>query len=271
MFTVLGSTGSIGSSLAASLRAAGVDVYAPGRFDPDPFERELGHVVYCVGLTANFRALPLETVDAHVGVLRTLLEHGAYDSLLYLSSTRVYRGAQVAHEDDRLDLDPSDPDDVYNASKLLGEALCLSRPEPTTRVVRLSNVIGPHASSPSFVQSLTADAVARGSITLETQLESTKNYVDIRDVVEVLPRIATVGRARLYNVAGETSTTHQEVVDVLRRETGCSVSVRPGAPISTSPAIAIDRVRDELGFAPRGIASSLPEMVAAYRAAASPR
>ena len=87
------------------------------------------------------------------------------NSLLYLSTTRVYRNALETTESATLQVSPTDPDDVYNITKLAGEALCLSLPNPTTRVARLSNVIGAGAQSDSFLASVMRDA-REGAVTI---------------------------------------------------------------------------------------------------------
>jgi nucleoside-diphosphate-sugar epimerase len=264
-FTILGASGSIGSSLERALIDCGAQVYAPKRGDSEILRRPLGHVVYCVGLTADFRTRPFETVDAHVEFLRRLLEHGAYDSMLYLSSTRVYRGLTLGDEDTALLIRPSDPDDLYNASKLLGETLCLTAHTARTRVARISNVVGPGARAPSFVLSLVRSALETGTIRLEAHAESTKDYVDIRDVVDVLPRILD-GSERIYNVASSVQTTHGEVAEMIGEITGALVAVDYDAPIQTFPAISTARVQREFGFSPRPLRSSLVDMVDTERA-----
>jgi len=64
--TVLGGSGFIGSHVARHLRRLGVACDTPARDDESIFSRPLGHVIYAIGLTADFRARPLETVEAHV-------------------------------------------------------------------------------------------------------------------------------------------------------------------------------------------------------------
>jgi nucleoside-diphosphate-sugar epimerase len=265
MFSILGASGSIGKSLGHALRRSGVKTYEPAREDMAIYERDLGDVVYCVGLTADFRSRPFETVDAHVGLLRSMLERATFSSFLYLSSTRVYRGLQVGREEVPLLVDPANPEEIYNASKVLGEILCLSQARETVRVVRLSNVIGPYATSPSFARSIVADAVDRGVIELESHLDSAKNYVDIRDVVDIIPQIVATGRARLYNIAGANSTTHREFVALIQRATNCTIIERPGMPLKEFPPIAIDRISREFDFVPRPVGESLTDMVSEYR------
>ena len=133
-FTVLGGTGFVGAHLARFLRACGDEVAVPPR--DAALSGDLSHVVYAIGLTADFRTRPFATIEAHVCRLSRLLERAKFESLLYLSSTRVYARTSVALEDMALAVDPTVTDDLYNVSKLAGESLCLSRETPTVRVAR---------------------------------------------------------------------------------------------------------------------------------------
>ena len=168
-YTVLGAGGFIGSHLARELRARGEEVTTPAR--GERLEgRDLGSVFYCVGLTSDFRARPFDTVEAHVVLLSHVLEHCDFTSLVYLSSTRVYRRlAGPATEDVPLPMVAGDPDDLYAISKLLGESIGFSSSRPF-KVARLSNVYGPDRGSRNFLGSLIEDALATGRIVLESAL-----------------------------------------------------------------------------------------------------
>lgn len=244
-FTVLGAGGYIGSHLVGRLLAAGHECRAVTREDPWEEGDELGHVVFAVGLTADFRSRPAETVEAHVCEALRVLRHATFDSFLYLSSTRVYNGVAEGREDARLA-----PDDLYDLSKLTGEALCLADPRPGVRVARLSNVYGGNGQSPSFLAGL-LEAAGNGTIRLRTDPASEKDYVHLDDVCEVLPEIAVEGRRRLYNVASGLNVPHGRIVDILALRTGCAVEVEPGAPVVKAPRISIERVREEFTFNPR--------------------
>src|SRR5687768_14738265 len=89
MITVLGSQGFVGRHVVQELEQRGLPYFAPPREAPLS-GTPLGDVIYCIGLTADFRSRPFETVEAHVVKLRDVLEGCDLDSLLYLSSTRVY-------------------------------------------------------------------------------------------------------------------------------------------------------------------------------------
>lgn len=264
-FTVLGAGGFIGRNLAARLRQTGHAVLTPGRGSLGHLrDQPLGHVIYCIGVTADFRQRPLDTVEAHVGALGDLLRGADLASLLYLSSTRVYARAGDAREDALLPASPRDPSDLYNLSKMMGEALCLNAGGPRARVVRLANVVGLDPLSQNFLPAIVRQALD-GRIVLQSTLASAKNYVVLEDVLDLLPRIAEHGASDVYNVAGERNVSHREIVDRLAELTGCTVTVAPGAVEQSFPPIPIERIRREFGFRPRDPLAELASIVAAHR------
>jgi len=256
-WTVLGSSGTIGRRLVARLRTAGQTVDTPDRGDAGLYRRPLGHVIYAIGLTADFRRRPYDTVQAHVSVLAELLQQADFESLLYLSSTRVYARAASGREDSPLPVLAQDPSDLYNLSKLMGESLCLQDARAGVRVARLSNVVGGEdADSANFVPSLVREARG-GRIVLQTAADSAKDYIHIDDVAELLPRIAVGGRERLYNVASGVQTTHAQWTAQLAAQTGCAVEVTPGAPAVRFIPVDIGRIRAEFDFQPRPVLAAL--------------
>ncbi len=262
--TVLGSSGFIGSHLARRLRGSGAECFTPSRDDPAIFEQALGHVFFCIGLTADYRGRPHETVDAHVCRLLHVLREATFESLLYLSSTRIYAGGSGTDEETALRIDPGDPDNLYDISKIMGESLCHAR-GGGVRVARLSNVCGVNPSSEMFFDSVLRDAVAKGKVVLRTAPDSAKDYVMIDDAVEALIRIAGGGQGRVYNVASGRNVSHSELLDGLRRVTGCEVEWTPGADRTVFPPISIDRLRDEFGLTPASPVDHLDALVAAYK------
>ncbi|HYB10587.1 MAG TPA: NAD(P)-dependent oxidoreductase [Alphaproteobacteria bacterium] len=260
-FTILGGSGFIGSRLAMELRASGEEVFAPGRDDGAYLSRELGHVIYCVGVTSDFHSRPLDTVDAHVAALMPLLRCGRFESLLYLSSTRVYRGCADGREDAILSLRVEASDDLYNTSKLMGEAICLASGRPSMRVVRLSNVYGEGMSRKTFLASILRDAVETGLMHLNTTPDSRKDYLSLDDLTPLLPRIAAAGRHRIYNVASGSNVTNGELAQRISHLTGCRIGIAANARSSVFPQISIDRAQREFGFAPARLEEHLPALV----------
>ncbi|MCB5173556.1 SDR family oxidoreductase [Microvirga sp. SM9] len=240
--TVFGATGFIGARLVQYLRAKGYEVFAPERGSRSWCNQPLGHVFYCIGITADFRRRPLDTVQAHVSVVSDILHHGIFDSFLYLSSTRVYCRASGAHETAVTPVVSADPSDLYNLSKLTGEAACLALGRDHVRVARLSNVYGSDFSSENFLSSIIQDAFRTGRILLRTAPDSEKDYIWIEDVAYALEQIALKGSEQIYNVASGENTRHGAITQVLSSVTGCDVVVQEGAPIQRFPTIDTTRL-----------------------------
>lgn len=265
-FTVVGAGGFIGSHLRARLEEQGHAVQAPERSDGAWLQGpgELGHVIYCAGLTSDTLTRPYEAVRAHVDLVAEILERARFDSLLYLSSTRVYAGAASGSEDARLCIDPRAEDDFFASTKLMGEALCAAGGPRPVRVVRLSNVYGADVGSGNFLSSIISDALLKGEVVLETALDSAKDYVSIDDVCDVLPQIALGGRQDVYNVASAINVPNRELIEALADITSCTWQVEEGAPTRTFPVIDTARLRAEFPWEPATVLDDLPELVSVF-------
>ena len=269
MFTVFGASGYIGSQMVRHLAAQGDDVATPAR-GAAAMRGEMGHVIYAIGLTADFRTRPFETMEAHVSYLAEVLQSERFESFLYLSSTRVYARAARAEETEEIAVDPADASDLYNISKLAGESLCLTRPEATVRVARLANVFGGAMDgtvpSANFLPTVVREAACDGRVRLGTALASAKDYIAIEDVTRALRRIALSGRHRLYNVASGQNVTNAAIAAELQRLCGCEVEVPPDAPVRAFPRIDTTRLAAEFTppdppWAPASVLGRLPDIV----------
>ena len=263
MITVLGASGFIGSHLVKRLEELGIPFDAPRR-DDTISTGNAGDVIYCIGLTSDFRSRPFDTVHAHVCKLLTVLEGCEFDSLLYLSSTRLYRtDMPEAKEEDSFQVNSLNPSDLYNISKAMGESLSIAGGKKT-RVVRLSNVYGDDFTSENFLPLVIKDAVSKKKVILQTSADSTKDYVNIRDVVEGLINIATKGEHAIYNLASGVNTSNQQLMDRIRQVTGCEVEFEREAPTISFPPINIDRMRKEFDFRPSNVLADIPNLVESY-------
>lgn len=258
-FTVIGSSGFIGHALAEALTGHSgaavrrVDRQQIGHLSGPSSGEDFGHVFYCIGLTANFRTRPFDTVQAHVCVLREFLEKARFETFTYLSSTRVYEGANGTTESASLRVSPSDPGHLYNLSKLMGESLCHAR-GANAKVVRLSNVYGAAMPPKNFLSQVLQESRESGKVQFLTAPSSSKDYVSIDDVVRWLPMIATQGKHSVYNVATGRNTSNAHIGKLLQQR-GVDVSFSADAPEWSFPVIDTRRLNEAFGPP----SSSLPE------------
>lgn len=251
--TILGAGGWIGAALSNHLQQLGQDVKAVDRTNLSSWltaSEPQGALIYAIGLTADFRQRPHETCQAHVDLLSQVLQRKGVDQLLYLSSTRVYSRSFDTSETAALPCLSSDPSDLYNLSKLLGEALVLQDPRPGMRVVRLSNVIGADQPRSTFVGALLAEAQTAKSVTIRQPPNAEKDYVALTDVIRLLPQIAQHAQQRLYNLGSGINSSHSEVAAWLGSQ-GIEVKFSSlPEPSLKFPPLQIERLRQE--FEPPG-------------------
>lgn len=258
---MFGSTGFVGRSIVAYLSERGHEVRGVGRSDLPKRGSALGHAIYCIGLTANFRSDLIGAARAHVCVLCDLLESYSFDSFLYISSTRVYMGCASSREDAPLSVDPRSADYVYNLSKLTGESLCLARPEAAFRVARLANVVGRGDRTSNFLPSLLDEARRTGHVTIRTSPQSSKDYIDVDDVCIALEKICLNGRLRVYNVASGSNVSNARIAGLIETKLGATVQFQPDAPTVTFPSITITHMKEEFGFEPVAFERSFSKLV----------
>lgn len=246
--TIIGSSGYIGGYLSNYLRDNQYSVITPQRGDENIFQADLGKIIYCAGMTADFRFKPFETIDSHITLLRKLLEVGKFSSLLYLSSTRVYQGLAEGKEDSNILIDPTDPEYLYNLTKLTGESLCRASGRDCVRIARLSNVVGPKLwkHEHTFIGSLIASA-RKGHIHLEGNPSSEKDYISVNDVARYLTLISESGKSTLYNVGSGVQTKNIEWVRYISDKYKCTYSCSSMEPIQSFPPISVQQIQAEFG------------------------
>ena len=65
----------------------------------------------------------------------SILDNYKFDSLLYISSGRIYYNMNSTLEENYFSVNPNLKNDLYNISKLQGESLCLSMNNPKIKII----------------------------------------------------------------------------------------------------------------------------------------
>lgn len=261
MITILGASGFLGSHMELKCKNENIPYWSPAR--QDKLEgKKLGHVLYCIGLTSDFRTKPFDTVEAHVCKLNEVLKHCDFDSLTYLSSTRVYINSinEFAAETDKLIIDPLNPDDLYNLTKLTGERLCLSSGR-NTKVVRLSNIVGNDIHSENFLPTILKQIKINKTLDLGISLSSAKDYLFIDDAIHILYKIMTAGKEKIYNLGSGINTSNKELMDEIKRYIEFTYTENQNAKEIIFPRISVDRIKKEFNHSPTSINTYIPQLL----------
>jgi nucleoside-diphosphate-sugar epimerase len=255
-FTVFGATGFIGGHMARHLRAQGIETETPAR-GADLKGRDLGHVIYAIGVVGGAKNKTAEMIEAHATLPERLLREAKFDSFLYLSSTRVYDGLKEGREDAPLSVLPG-AGSVFALSKMMGEAVCLAHSSPAVRVARLSNIYGPGQSEMTFLGAVLRDLKAKKEVTILEAPDSSKDYLAVAEAVRLLQAIAVGGKERIYNVASGAVVTHRRLADTLGR-----IGFAPGGATRTFPAMDVSRITREFGAPAAALLDDLPRLMEA--------
>ncbi len=263
-FTILGASGFIGSNISKVLRNQNNECYTPNIRNESLKNQNLGHVIYSLGVS-DFVNNPLQAIDAHVCILNDILKNYDFDSLLYISSGRMYYNMNSTLEENSISVNPNMKNELYNISKLQGESLCMSMNNSKIKIIRPSNVVGISAPSNLFIPSLIKEALETGKIILHSTLGSEKDYVYVNDLVELIPKIISSDKFQIYNIASGYNTTSETIINEIIRLTNCELEIAPDAKQFSSGQINIDRIKNEFGFIPTKIIDKIEELVKFYK------
>jgi nucleoside-diphosphate-sugar epimerase len=215
LYSVVGAQGFIGAALVAQLREEGKEPYLPERGDDALLGRDLGRVFYCAGLTGNYRDRPFAAVEAHVSQLARLLENGRFERLVYLSSTRVYDANPEAQgrEDAPLRVNPTDPEHLYELTKLLGENLAVNRSGGRGAAARLSYAFDWTPGATGFLSDWLRRAGESRDLSLDTSSGDGRDYIHRDDAAAGLRAIVDSDLNGVVNLAAGKITTNADMAE----------------------------------------------------------
>jgi nucleoside-diphosphate-sugar epimerase len=266
--TVIGAAEFVGRSLLARLRSDGWDACDATNDPLSVCDQPLGHVFYCPAVAIESQQRQHEMLQSRVSLLGLLLQHGQYESLVYLSSTRLYDGvlADTASEDTPLALDPAHPRHLHGLSLALGEALCRHATSGRARVARLGCVYRDATDADGFVARLMRDVAGisfgqPARLHVPTTAQRARDYVHLDDALQALLLIATGGTQPLYNVASGVNVSNRELFARLQALSGCEIVAGQRHIVRPTPRIDTTRMRQEFGWQPRRLLDNLAELL----------
>lgn len=189
-YTIFGSQGYIGQHLNTFLTQQGHTVTCPLKGEL-PDEPHLGHIIYCIGLTADFAKRPFDTVEAHTSLYARILAQYDFDTCCYLSSTRLYDSLTVEKADESTDLqfNPNTPRHLYDLSKALGESIGINSGKQHVYAIRLASVYGGDLSSDCFIHHL-IKSINQKNFRIDSYTNIARDYINVKDVCQGLHNIS---------------------------------------------------------------------------------
>jgi nucleoside-diphosphate-sugar epimerase len=265
--TVIGGQGFIGQRIALYLSNLGFECWNPDRNYPWYHHNNnlhLGHVFYCAGLTADYLKRPADTVEAHVSLLCQILRSNNFNSLVYLSSTRLYDERSVLDnciEEGGFMLSPDNPRHLYDLTKLTGESLCYALGHGKARIARLSNVYGKNDNPDGFLDNLLykiQHSAIGDIITVDSSPYVSRDYIHIDDVVHSITSIGLHGTQKCYNVASGNNLSNEYLAEIVEKHSGRILKFTKNN-VTPSPKIDITRLYEDVGVIPVSVDQRLKE------------
>ena len=162
-------------------------------------------------------------------------------------------------------VNPSNFDNVYNISKIMGETICNISKKQNVRIVRLSNIVGNNFDSNLSLPSIIKDAIKFKKIILQTSLDSEKDYVYIDDVLNILQKISLCGKNSIYNVASGQNLNNEKIVKKIQEITGCELEVIENAKKYSFLPISIKLIQREFDFNPTPVLNKFEKIIHTYQ------
>jgi GDP-4-dehydro-6-deoxy-D-mannose reductase len=303
---VTGGNGFVGRYLAGELRTRGFETVVGGHSsdggDLDlAFDLRDGHSVAAAVADARATVIfhlaaqafvpratqdPLETYDVNVmGTARLIeairhLPEASRPALLFVSSAEVY-GAQAESDLPLRETTLPAPATPYAASKLAAEAIVLGSARTygfAAIVARAFNHIGAGQSErfavAGFAQRLATIAAGGAPLLPVGNLETMRDFLDVRDVVRAYVELALRGRwGEIYNVCSGVPTRMADVLRQLVMAAHVAVEIREDPALMRPTDVRVvygdnAKLRAATGWQPSyPLAQSLREVYEAARAA----
>ena len=263
MYTIFGGHGFIGSEFVKALRMKGHEVYIPERDDHSIFLKNLGNVIYAAGY-GNCLENPQNVVDANLTLLNKVLYQSKFESLTYLSSTRVYVGDNETSEASDITVSLTDARRLFNLSKLTAEELCFKSGRRCL-IVRPSNVYGTAIESNLFLPSIIRDSLSKGIVNMYVTEEYKKDYVYVGDVVNSTLELIQKEVTGIVNIAYGKNISAKKLAEVLIKNTNCEIKWHVTNDIDFFNKISIEKIRSLIEYNPRCVLNDMESMIKNYK------
>ena len=243
IFTIFGHTGFIGSHLKKKLKKHKLILPKRGQIQINKF---LGNIIYCIG-SDDWMKDYYNSYKANIGFVPEIIHKNRFNSFTFLSTTRIYKKSKSTYENTLIRVNPNDRDDFYNLKKICAESLLLSQ-NKKINIIRLSNVYGENFGSPLVLPKFINDAINKKKIFLTINKNSSKDFLNIQDAIEMIYQISKKNKGGVYNVASGKMYKLITIAKELKKITGCKIILKNQNILVKEPKININKIKKDFKF-----------------------
>ena len=264
MYTIFGHTGFIGKELADHLKKNKKKIFLPKR-NQLIFKKNLGDIIYCVG-SDDWKNKKKSGYVSNFDHLRKITFFNKFRSIIFLSTTRLYINSKLdTSENSYIKNNSNSENDYYNILKLMSETLLLNLYK-NVKIIRLSNVFGFNYKSPLLLPTLIKNAIKKSELKITININSTKDYISIKDVISLILKIKKKSKYNIYNVASGKNLKLKDVANIIKKVTNCKIILKNQKKIIREPKININRIKKEFKFKSNlNIKRDLPVLINNYQ------
>ena len=230
------------------------------------FTKNLDNVIYCIG-SDDVLSNPINAIESNLMILCKIILNNKFKSFLYISSTRLYINSNNTNENNSIKINTNSKNYFYNSLKVAAENFCLSQKNKNIKVVRLSNLYGLNFKNQTYLlPSLIRNSKLNKKINIYINKESKKNYININDVIDIIIKIMSKSKYRLYNIASDKRLAIKKIVSIIKKVTDCKVVYSNQRERNNEPIIDISRIKKEFKFKPNNNFNDfIPDIIKKYK------
>ena len=260
-FTIFGHTGFIGSELKKILKKQ--KLVLPKR-NQLILKENLGKVIYCIG-SDNWKDDSFNSFKANLGYLPEIISKNKFDTFTFLSTTRVYKKSSSTKESASLKMNPLDNDDYYNLKKICAESFLYSQ-RKKFKIIRLSNIYGYNYKSPLVLPVFINNAIKIGKIFITINKNSSKDFLNVEDAIDMIIKITKKGKEEIYNVASGKNINLLKISKEIQKYTNCKIILKNQNKLVNEPKIDIKKIKKEFNFSPKSnLINDIGKLVAKFK------
>ena len=263
-YIVYGSKGYLGSNIVTYLKKKKCRITLPKK---NQFLNKKGIVIYCIG-SDDWFGDPFKSYESNfIHLYKLLKNYKNFESLVFLSSTRVYLDLNKKKVDEKQNLILNSSGRFkFNLQKLMCENFLLSQ-NKNIKIIRLSNVYGKNTFQKTFLPSLIRNSVKSKKINIRLNVNSSKDYIYIDDAVRNIFNLANKKEAKgIYNLAYGKNFKVKDIIKIINKETDCAINYFNSKNLEKFPEININKLKKTINFTSKvNLIKMLPKLIEAEK------